>query len=80
MHMKNEHQVSDFIFERDEVQIYDPDNLLESMVKGALSVEEAADLALSMAKEGLAEGQAGVMLWGRRMKFCNGTLISTDTD
>ena len=71
MHMKNEHQVSDFIFERDEVQIYDPDKLLESMVKGALSVEEAASVALSMAKEGLGESQEGVMLWGKRKRFCN---------
>ena len=82
-HMKEKHQISGFkfkqLFERKEGQIYDPDKLLESMVKGTLSVEQAADLALSMAKEGLAEGQVGVMLWGKRKRFCNGTLISTDT-
>jgi hypothetical protein len=81
--MKEKHQISGFkfkqLFERKEGQIYDPDKLLESMVKGTLSVEQAADLALSMAKEGLAEGQVGVMLWGKRTKFCNGKLISTDT-
>jgi hypothetical protein len=79
MHMKDEHKILDFKFERSKVQIYDPDKLLDSMVKGTLSVEQAADLALSMAKEGLAEGQVGVMLWGKRAKFCNGKLISTDT-
>ena len=79
MHMKDAHQISDFRFERNIVQIYDPDELLDSMVKGTLSVEQAADLALSMAKEGLAEGQVGVMLWGKRTNFCNGKLISTDT-
>jgi hypothetical protein len=72
MHMKDEHQISDFKFERSEVQIYNPNKLLESMVKGTLSVEKAADVALSMAKEGLAEGQAGVVLWEKRTRFCNG--------
>ena len=72
MHMKNEHKISDFRFKRDEGRIYDPGELLKSMVEGTLSVEKAADVALSMAKEGLAEGQAGVVLWEKRTRFCNG--------
>ena len=72
MHMKEEHNILDFTFERSKVQIYNPDKLLEQMVKGTLSVEAAADVAFSMANEGLAEGQAGVMLWGKKPRFCNG--------
>ena len=86
MHMKNKHQISDFRFEqgfeRNKVQIYDPGKLFGPMVNGTLSVEEAADVALSMAKEGLGEGHgrhAGVILWGKRTRFCNGKLISIDT-
>lgn len=78
--MKDEHQISDFRFEPNDVQIYDPDILLEFMLEGTFSVEDVIDAALSMAKEGLGEGQAGVKLWRKRTRLCNGKLILPATD
>jgi hypothetical protein len=59
--------------EPEETQIYDPDELVESMAKGTLTVASAADTALSTIKKRFAEpDKVGVeaKVWSSRRKRC----------
>lgn len=59
--------------ERKEFQIYDLEKLVRSMANGTLTVECAADIALSKIKERFQEqDKVGVEanVWGSRRKFC----------
>jgi hypothetical protein len=58
---------------RNEFQIYDPKELVRSMASGKLTVECAADIALSKVKKRFEErDKAGVKasVWGNRRKIC----------
>ena len=57
----------------EEYQIYDPEELVEAVVRDTLSVVSAADIALSMVGKRFAQpDKAGVEanVWSRRRKFC----------
>ncbi len=59
--------------ERKEFQIYDPEKLVQSMVSGTLTVERAADIALSKVKkrfEKQDKSDVEANVWGSRRKFC----------
>ena len=56
-----------------EFQIYDPEELVQSMLSGTLTIERAIDIALSKVKETFGEhGKADVEVnvWGKRRTFC----------
>jgi hypothetical protein len=56
-----------------EFQIYDAEKLVRSMVSGTLTVECAADVALSMVKQRFEEqdkADVDANVWGNRRKFC----------
>jgi hypothetical protein len=56
-----------------EFQIYDSEKLVESMASGTLTVECAADTALSKVKKRFEEqdkADVEAIVWGKRRKFC----------
>jgi hypothetical protein len=58
---------------RKESQIYDPEKLVQSMASGDLTVECAADIALSKVKKRFKEqdkADVEAIVWGSRRKFC----------
>jgi hypothetical protein len=60
-------------YERKEFQIYELEKLVQSMANGTLTVESAANIALSEVKKRFQEqDKAGVeaSVWGSRRKFC----------
>jgi len=60
-------------------KIYDPEELVQSMASGTLTVERAAGIALSEVKKKFEEqGRAFVEadVWGTRRKFCTAKIFS----
>ena len=58
---------------REEFQIYDPEELVQSMASATLTVERAADIAMSKVKKRFEEqDKVGVeaSVWGNRRKLC----------
>ena len=58
---------------RKEFQIYHPEKLVQSMASGTLTVECAADIALSKVKKRFKEqdkADVEASVWGSRRKFC----------
>ena len=60
-------------YEQKGCQIYDPDELVQSMASGTMTVERAVGIALSKVKKRFEEqDKAGVetSVWGSRRKLC----------
>jgi len=58
---------------RKEFQIYDPEKLVQSMARGTLTIDRAADIALSKVEKRFGEqdkADVKASVWGNRRKFC----------
>jgi hypothetical protein len=60
-------------YEQKEIQIYDSEELVQSMARGNLTIESAAGIAQSKVKERFEKedkADVEVRVWGSRRKFC----------